>query len=268
MLGLAADLACCCPLAMLPRGPLKEAGRPARKPGSQEFSSRQTAHSLPPISFADDRDPGPETSLPPIAIHLIICVSDEQSLKQPCRPCTMAIRSDSGRENRCLQSTCPAPSCLPILVVSWDLVPVPLRSWPAQGGDGLLLSRPSGNDQWSGRLAAPNGDASDGPFATLQKARDAIRAVEEVHGPAGGRRDRLDRRRDVPPGARAGADGGGFRRGRQADRLPRGNRGAGASHREARPSPAGGRSRTRPSWPGWPPPHEETSCRRTSRPRA
>ncbi|SMH28649.1 right-handed parallel beta-helix repeat-containing protein [Azospirillum agricola] len=33
-----------------------------------------------------------------------------------------------------------------------------------------------GNDSWSGRLAAPNADGTDGPFASLEKARDAMRA--------------------------------------------------------------------------------------------
>lgn len=35
---------------------------------------------------------------------------------------------------------------------------------------------PSGNDSWSGTLAAPNADRSDGPFKTLTKARDAVRS--------------------------------------------------------------------------------------------
>ena len=34
---------------------------------------------------------------------------------------------------------------------------------------------PSGNDQWSGRLAEPNSGRTDGPFATLGRARDAVR---------------------------------------------------------------------------------------------
>jgi len=34
----------------------------------------------------------------------------------------------------------------------------------------------NGNDRWSGRLAAPNRMKSDGPFASLQRARDAIRS--------------------------------------------------------------------------------------------
>ncbi|MBM4027064.1 MAG: right-handed parallel beta-helix repeat-containing protein, partial [Planctomycetes bacterium] len=46
---------------------------------------------------------------------------------------------------------------------------------------------PSGNDHWSGRRAAPNGDSSDGPFATLQRARDAIRRLKKSTGlPEGG----------------------------------------------------------------------------------
>ena len=36
-----------------------------------------------------------------------------------------------------------------------------------------------GNDSWSGRLLAPNALGNDGPFATLEKARDAIRFLKE-----------------------------------------------------------------------------------------
>jgi hypothetical protein len=38
---------------------------------------------------------------------------------------------------------------------------------------------PQGNDDWSGTLAKTNGDASDGPFATLVRARDAVRALKK-----------------------------------------------------------------------------------------
>jgi hypothetical protein len=34
-----------------------------------------------------------------------------------------------------------------------------------------------GNDSWSGTLAAPNADGTDGPFATLARARNAVREV-------------------------------------------------------------------------------------------
>jgi len=36
---------------------------------------------------------------------------------------------------------------------------------------------PIGNDAWSGKLAEPNAQGNDGPFATPQRARDAIRAM-------------------------------------------------------------------------------------------
>ncbi|AWB09201.1 right-handed parallel beta-helix repeat-containing protein (plasmid) [Azospirillum humicireducens] len=35
-----------------------------------------------------------------------------------------------------------------------------------------------GNDSWSGRLAAPNAAGTDGPFASLEKARDAMRSSD------------------------------------------------------------------------------------------
>lgn len=38
---------------------------------------------------------------------------------------------------------------------------------------------PAGSDHWSGTLAAPNADKSDGPFATLGRARDAIRNLKQ-----------------------------------------------------------------------------------------
>jgi len=37
----------------------------------------------------------------------------------------------------------------------------------------------NGSDSWSGRLAAPNAQRSDGPFHTLERARDAIRALKQ-----------------------------------------------------------------------------------------
>ena len=46
---------------------------------------------------------------------------------------------------------------------------------------------PQGNDRWSGLLPAPNTDQSDGPFASLERARDAVRAAKQATGlPAGG----------------------------------------------------------------------------------
>ncbi len=38
-----------------------------------------------------------------------------------------------------------------------------------------------GNDHWSGRLPAPNDQTDDGPFATLARARDAVRGQKAAH---------------------------------------------------------------------------------------
>lgn len=47
------------------------------------------------------------------------------------------------------------------------------------GASADFFVAPSGNDSWSGRLAAPNATSSDGPFATLGRARDAIRELKK-----------------------------------------------------------------------------------------
>ena len=39
---------------------------------------------------------------------------------------------------------------------------------------------PSGSDVWSGTLPAPNEQLSNGPFATLERARDAVRKLRET----------------------------------------------------------------------------------------
>jgi len=38
---------------------------------------------------------------------------------------------------------------------------------------------PMGNDAWSGKLPAPNAAGTDGPFATISRARNAIRALKK-----------------------------------------------------------------------------------------
>jgi len=45
---------------------------------------------------------------------------------------------------------------------------------------------PQGNDHWSGALAEPNADGSDGPFATIERAKLAVRALKaQVYLPKG-----------------------------------------------------------------------------------
>ena len=43
----------------------------------------------------------------------------------------------------------------------------------------MLYVSTTGNDAWSGRVPQPNGARTDGPFATLAKARDAVRALRK-----------------------------------------------------------------------------------------
>ncbi|WP_444794557.1 right-handed parallel beta-helix repeat-containing protein [Saccharicrinis sp. GN24d3] len=38
---------------------------------------------------------------------------------------------------------------------------------------------PNGSDSWSGTLAEPNSEGTDGPFATLDRARDAVRELKQ-----------------------------------------------------------------------------------------
>ena len=38
----------------------------------------------------------------------------------------------------------------------------------------------NGNDRWSGKLEMPNTDKSDGPFATIERARDAVREIKNT----------------------------------------------------------------------------------------
>ncbi|MCP4640687.1 MAG: right-handed parallel beta-helix repeat-containing protein [bacterium] len=47
----------------------------------------------------------------------------------------------------------------------------------AQGATNLYVAT-NGNNAWSGALPAPNADGSDGPFATIHGARDAIRQLK------------------------------------------------------------------------------------------
>ena len=44
---------------------------------------------------------------------------------------------------------------------------------------------PNGRDNWSGTLAAPNAAGTDGPFATIARARDAVRRFRATARPSG-----------------------------------------------------------------------------------
>ncbi|MEM7591613.1 MAG: right-handed parallel beta-helix repeat-containing protein [Cyanobacteria bacterium P01_A01_bin.83] len=46
----------------------------------------------------------------------------------------------------------------------------------------LFYVAPSGNDNWSGRLEKHNADKTNGPFATLERAKDAVRELKHLQG--------------------------------------------------------------------------------------
>src|SRR3989344_1267588 len=43
---------------------------------------------------------------------------------------------------------------------------------------GIFYVSLEGNDSWSGRLASPNSKLTDGPFESIEKARNTIRAIK------------------------------------------------------------------------------------------
>ncbi|HJV48214.1 MAG TPA: right-handed parallel beta-helix repeat-containing protein [Geothrix sp.] len=59
-----------------------------------------------------------------------------------------------------------------------------LGAWAGASGGTFYVST-EGSDAWSGRLSAPNAARTDGPFATVSRARDALRALRTEAGPPG-----------------------------------------------------------------------------------
>ena len=50
----------------------------------------------------------------------------------------------------------------------------------AEETDADFYISPKGSDKWSGQLAEPNAEQTDGPFATLERARDAVRELKKT----------------------------------------------------------------------------------------
>ncbi|MGO9109439.1 MAG: right-handed parallel beta-helix repeat-containing protein, partial [Thermoguttaceae bacterium] len=65
--------------------------------------------------------------------------------------------------------------------ITFGLIGV-LAAGAARAGEISVYVSPSGNDAWSGALAAPNSPKSDGPVATLEKARELVRALKARPG--------------------------------------------------------------------------------------
>ncbi|MCS7185574.1 MAG: hypothetical protein RMK89_01330, partial [Armatimonadota bacterium] len=52
----------------------------------------------------------------------------------------------------------------------------------AQTKEIALYVSPNGNDAWSGKLPSPNKAKTDGPFATLHRAVEAVRQLKRQRG--------------------------------------------------------------------------------------
>ncbi len=63
-------------------------------------------------------------------------------------------------------------------VAAW--VAVVALSWSYTATSAEFHVSTAGNDAWSGRLDAPNALGTDGPFRTVQRARDAVRALRKA----------------------------------------------------------------------------------------
>ncbi|TWT71394.1 hypothetical protein Pan14r_37040 [Crateriforma conspicua] len=74
------------------------------------------------------------------------------------------------------------PRGMPALMVGavlWCLLFVTsVRGW-TEGTTADFFVSPIGSDAWSGTMAEPNEERSDGPFATLERARDAVRELDQ-----------------------------------------------------------------------------------------
>jgi len=72
--------------------------------------------------------------------------------------------------------------------IAWLLALVAgLCATTAQGAPMRLYAATDGNDHWSGTLAQANAEKTDGPLASLEKARDKIREIKKAAGlPDGG----------------------------------------------------------------------------------
>ena len=68
--------------------------------------------------------------------------------------------------------TPPRPATLLLAVAT-----VLLAGTPALAQQADLYVATNGNDQWSGRLAQPNADASDGPLATVARSQQVVRRL-------------------------------------------------------------------------------------------
>ena len=69
--------------------------------------------------------------------------------------------------------------------VSWLVINDVAGAQTGGNAEATFFVSTDGNDGWSGTLAEPNAEKNDGPFATIARARDAIREMKGNGGLAG-----------------------------------------------------------------------------------
>ena len=81
--------------------------------------------------------------------------------------------------------TCKSVTCgLRHVFISAIVLPACLAVWVSaaqeSSGPADFYIAPEGNDAWSGRLAEANAERTDGPFVTLERARQAVRQIRRT----------------------------------------------------------------------------------------
>ncbi len=66
---------------------------------------------------------------------------------------------------------------LPVLIVTFPLLVAGISASAAAAEPVTFYVAPGGNDAWSGRAAEPDAAEDDGPFATIGRAQEALRAL-------------------------------------------------------------------------------------------
>ncbi len=84
-------------------------------------------------------------------------------------PAARNIRSEGMRIARC----CEACLLIVVLLAGCPVAAAAVASAATDSADFYVAT--TGRDDWSGRLPAPNEARTDGPFATIARARDAVR---------------------------------------------------------------------------------------------
>ena len=75
---------------------------------------------------------------------------------------------------------CAVACCFLVSLISTNVIAVGQGNAVTRTGDFYVAV--DGSDQWSGKLPEPNEARTDGPFATLTRARNAIRAMKQLGG--------------------------------------------------------------------------------------